>query len=214
MYWWYLYIFHFHSLGKKFNQYLKVMWLDRIRSAWCPKSKCWEAEVCSKKVLICKATKHEDRTSFWLTFLKAGVLRIWGKEQQNILSPVSMSGERDCRGHEWYGERVGRFVIVVLRRRNYLHAYVASNVEALGMIWGWSFLALWTQKVTKWTLTHVQLEGWWSYPVLTSWIQTRYSWGQVPGKLVQLSYCLGYKQLGRHPSLKTLISEIRWDGFD
>ena len=36
---------------------------------------------------------------------KARVLRIWGKEQQNVLSPVSMSCERGCRGREWCGER-------------------------------------------------------------------------------------------------------------
>lgn len=54
---------------------------------------------------MCKATKHEDRTSFRPTFLKARVLRIWGKEQQNVLSPVSMSRERGCRGREWCGER-------------------------------------------------------------------------------------------------------------
>ena len=63
----------------------------------------------------------------------------------------------------------------------------------------------------EWTLARAQLEGWWSYPVLTSSAQTRQSWLQVPGKqLGQASYCLGYMPLGGHASIFDSWREVKW----
>ena len=63
---------------------------------------------------------------------------------------------------------------------------------------------------------HTQLEGGWSHRVLTGLHQARHlklppsSW-----KITQKrSYCLGSMQLGGHTSLRTLISEGKWNDFN
>ena len=151
----------------------REMLLSQVHFAWCLASQNGDMLMFVAEILFVKwpwvETREQISTpSHW----KA---RSW--EEDGIYGMRNEAAGWDLRCG------VGKSDWETVQEFSFCHKPLHKQSEALRMTGWWSFQPSDAKRShVEWALPHAQLEGQWSYPVLTSSTEIRHSWLQVSGK--------------------------------